>query len=342
MKPFAAALLIVAPVYASAGNFTLFAGNNVNLEQGTKVTGNVAAGGIVNAKYQSSVKGNVLANGAVNVEQAAVVNGNIESAGKVHMKYQSTVNGKISTSTTDKSAVTLEQGSVVGGNVYHNSGTKLTANWGSSYVSDVVGPVTGPAMDVLPGASAFNAGTTLFNLNAYQSGALGQGTYGRINLGYDSTLKLTAGNYYFDSLDIGGYGKLIFDLAGGAINLYIKNNVNIGQNFEFEAINGSASSIYTETLGNYDLGINGQWYGTLFGSGANSNLHFNQNATIGGTFMARNNIQLDINSVVVGLPSQPDKGIPSNDVPLPGTLALMGLGLLAMAGAHRRSRATNQ
>ncbi|WP_342118170.1 polymer-forming cytoskeletal protein [Pseudoduganella sp. OTU4001] len=335
MKLFAAALLIAAPVYASAGPYTLFAGNNVNLEQGTRVTGNVEAGGIVNAKYQSTVKGNVQANGAVNIEQAAVVNGNIESAGKVHMKYQSTATGKVSTSTTDNVAVTLEQGSVVG-NVHHNTGTKLTANWGSSYVSDIVGPVSGPALDVLPGATAFSAGTTLFQLNASQTGALGKGQYGKINLGFDSTLTLSAGSYYFDSLEIGGDGKLIFDLAGGAINLYIKNNVSIGQNFEFETINGSASSIYTETLGNYDLGINGEWYGTLFGSGANSNLHFNQNSTIGGTFMARNNIQLDVGSVVTGLPSQPDKATPGNEIPLPGTFALMGLGLLALAGSRRR------
>lgn len=338
MKSLTVAILVAAPICASAAPFTLFAGNNLNLEQNTKVTGNAGASGIVNAKYQSSVKGNVVAGGAVNVEQDARVDGNVASAGKVHLKYQSSVTGNVTTSTRDKAAVTLEQNAKVDGSINHNAGTKLDAKWGSNFGSETVAPagtpIAAPSLDVLPGATAFSVGTDAFNLNASNTGSMSQGKYGKVHLGWDSTLTLSAGSYYFDSLEIGGDGKLVFDLSGGAINLFILNNVSIGQNFEFETLNGSASSIYTETHGNYDLGLNGEWYGTLFGSGASSNLHFNQNSTLGGTFLARNNIDLNLDSIVTGMP---DQGTPANGIPTPGTLPLLGMGLLALAGLRRRN-----
>lgn len=334
MKAIAALLLVAAPVFASAGPYTIYAGKNVELNQETKVTGNVAAGGNLDMKYQAQVQGNVTATGKVTVEQGAKVFGNVASADKVHLKYESTVTGKVETSTRENVAVTLEQASKVG-NVVHNSGTKIDAKWGANYANDMIASVNAPALDVLPGATPFSVGSNAFNLGPYTAGALGQGKYGKINLGTDSTLTLTAGSYYFDSLDIGGFGKLIFDLQGGAINIYVQNNIKIGQDFEFDVLNGSATSIYTETKGNYDLGINGEWYGTLFGSGDKSNLHFNQNSTIGGTFLARQNIQLDIYSTVVGLPSGNDQA-QSGKIPLPGSLPLLGLGLLALATLRRR------
>lgn len=317
----------------------MYAGKNIELNQQTKVTGNVAAGGNLDMKYQAQVVGNVTTTGKTTIEQGAKVTGNVAAGDKVHLKYESTVTGNVTTSSRDNVAVTLEQASKVG-NVVHNSGTALEAKWGSNYAKDVIAagnaPITAPVLDVLPGASPFTVGSTAFDLAAYKTGALAQGKYGKVNLGTDSTLTLTAGSYYFDSLDIGGFGKLIFDLKGGDIKLYVLNNIKIGQDFEFDVLNGSAAGIYTETMGNYDLGINGEWYGTLFGSGDKSNLHFNQNATLGGTFLARQNIQLDIYSTFVGLPTGNDQN-QSGKVPLPGTLPLLGLGLVALATLRRRS-----
>ena len=331
MKAITAILLAAAPVFATAGPYAIYAGKNVDLHQETKVTGNVAAGGNLYINYKAQVAGNVTATGKVNVEQGAKVVGDVVSADKVHLKYESTVTGKVETSTKEKVAVTLEQASKVG-NVVHNSGTTVDVKWGANPGKDIIAPVTAPSLDVLPGATPFTVGTNAFDLGAYTTGSLAQGKYGKVNLGTDSTLTLTAGSYYFDSLDIGGFGKLIFDLKGGAINIFVLNNIKIGQDFEFDTINGSAASIYTETRGNYDLGINGEWYGTLFGSGDKSNLHFNQNATLGGTFLARQNIQLDIYSTLVGLPGSP----PVVDDGFLKLRPLLGLGLLALATLRRR------
>lgn len=335
MKAITALLLVAAPVFANAGPYTIYAGKNVELNQETKVTGNVAAGGNLDMKYQSQVQGNVATTGKLTLEQGSKVFGNVAAANTVHAKYEATVTGKIETSARDKVAVTLEQASKVG-NVVHNAGTAIDAKWGANYAKDIIAPVSAPSLDVLPGASPFTVGSNVFNLDAYTTGALGQGKYGNVKLGTDATLTLSAGSYYFDSLDVGGFGKLIFDLSGGAIKLYVLNNIKIGQDFEFDVLNGSAANIYTETKGNYELGINGEWYGTLFGSGDKSNLHFGQNATLGGTFLARQNIQLDIYSTVVGLPSGTDQG-QSGKIPLPGSLPLLGLGLLALATLRRRN-----
>ncbi|XLZ72050.1 polymer-forming cytoskeletal protein [Massilia sp. SR12] len=334
MKAITALLLVAAPVFASAGPYTFYAGKNVELNQETKVTGNVAAGGNLDMKYKSQVQGNVTTTGKITLEQGSKVSGNIATTGTVHAKYESTVTGKVETSTRENVAVTLEQAAKVS-NVVHNSGTIVDKKWGANLAKDTIAPVNAPVLDVLPGATPFAVGSNVFNLGDRTTGALGQGKYGKVNLGYDSTLTLGAGSYYFDSLDIGGFGKLIFDLSGGAINLYVLNNINIGQDFEFDVLNGSAANIYTETKGNYELGINGEWYGTLFGSGEKSNLHFGQNATMGGSFLARQNIQLDIYSTVVGLPSGADQS-QSGKIPLPGSLPLLGLGLLALATLRRR------
>lgn len=339
MKKLSAALLLATPVFAHAAPFTLFAGKNIALEQGTKVSGDIAAKGNLQAKIGTEVNGNVLATGNVTLEQNANVRGDVSSGSKVNLKYQSQVGGKVSTSTSDKTAVTLEQGAKVGGTITHQEGTKLTTKVDASHGGEVFANVAAPALHELPKATTFSAGTTAFNLNAYTSGTLAGGYYGGVNIGYDSTLTLTSGSYYFDSLNVNADGKFIFDLSGGAINLYIKKDVNIGEKFEFVTVNGSAGNIYTETLGSWNQGSHGAWYGTLFGSGSDSTLHFNQHSTLGGTFLATKNIQLDLNTTVAGLPSAPNQGTPSAEVPLPGTLALMGLGLLALAGLRRRGAA---
>jgi cytoskeletal protein CcmA (bactofilin family) len=337
MKKLSAALLLATPVLAHAAPFTLFAGKNIALEQGTRVAGDIAAKGNIQAKIGAEIKGNILATGNVTLEQSANVRGDINAGSKVNLNYQSQVGGKVSTSTSDRTAVTLEQGAKVGGTISHKEGTKLTTGIDASHGGEVFTSVTAPALQELPKATTFSAGTTAFNLNAYTSSTLAGGSYGGVNIGYDSTLTLSAGSYYFDSLNVNAEGKFIFDLSGGAINLYIKKDVNIGEKFEFVTLNGSAGDIYTETLGNWNQGSSGAWYGTLFGSGTDSTLHFNQNSTIGGTFLATKNIQLDLNSTVTGLPSQPSQETPGAQVPLPGTLSLMGLGLLALAGLRRRS-----
>jgi hypothetical protein len=288
LKAIVAALVLATPVFANATPFTLFAGKNVNLEQSTKVTGDVAAKGNIDGKLGSQVSGNLVAGGNVTLEQNATVSGNATAGGKVVQKIDSKVAGT------------------------------------------AAGKTSSPSLDTMPLATNFSSGGKAFGLNAYAADKMNEGKYGKVNVGYDSTLTLTAGSYYFDSLTVSADSKFIFDLSGGDINLFINGNVNIGSNFDFQMLNGTANDIYTETKGNWEQGAFGEWFGTLFASGADSNLHFNQGSTLGGTFMARKNIQLDIGSVVSAMPSDSAK------VPVPGSLPLLAIGLMALALFSRR------
>lgn len=289
LKTFAVAAILAAPVFANAMPFTLLAGGNIDLEQGTKVTGDVGAKGNIHAKYESQVTGNVTAGGNVTLEQKSQIKGNATAGKNVDVKYQADVTGK------------------------------------------VTGKTNSPSLDALPAATDFKAGGKAYGLKSGATAEMATGSYGNVNLEYDTTLKLTAGTYYFDSLTVGAESSLVFDLSGGAINLFIKNNVNIGSKFDFEMLNGTANDIYTETQGNWTQGAWSEWFGTLFASGANSNMHFNQDSRLGGTFIARKNIQLNFGSTVIAMPEE------TSGVPVPGSLPLLAIGLASLALFRRRN-----
>lgn len=288
LKALAAAAILAAPIFAHATPFTLLAGGNINLEQGTKVTGDVGAKGNIHSKYESQVTGNVSAGGNVTLEQKSQIKGNATAGMQVEVKYQADVTGT------------------------------------------VAGKTNSPSLNTLPASTDFKAGGKAYGLKSGATAELATGSYGKVNLEYDSTLKLSAGTYYFDSLTVGAESAFIFDLSGGAINLFINGNVNIGSGFDFEMLNGRANDIYTETRGNWTQGMAGEWFGTLFASGTDSNLHFNQDSRLGGTIIARKNIQLDLGSTVTAMPEDTAK------VPAPGTLPLLAIGLLSLAFFRRR------
>ncbi|WP_426171362.1 DUF7305 domain-containing protein [Pseudoduganella sp. R-34] len=291
MKPkfLALAAILTVPAFANATPLTLFAGNNVTLEQGSKVTGDVGAKGNVTVKYGSQVTGNVAAGRNITLEQNSQIKGNATAGNQVEVKYQANVTGNVS------------------------------------------GKTNSPTLNTLPPATDFKSGGNAYGLKSGATAVLAGGQYGNVNLEYDSTLKLTAGTYYFDSLTVGAESAFIFDLSGGAIKLFIKNHVNIGSNFDFEMLNGTANDIYTETTGNWTQGAWGEWFGTLFASGANSNMHFNQGNKLGGIFMAGKNIQLDLDTIVTAMPEENSK------VPVPGSLPLLAIGLASLALLRRRN-----
>lgn len=266
----------------------------------------------------------LLAGKNVSLEQGVKVSGDVGAKGNVDAKINSQVLGNVASGGN----ITLEQSAKINGNA--TAGGNVTNKIDSKVSGNILNHTVSPTLNSLPAATSFTVGTQAFRLNANGSGQISEGRYGKVNLGMGSTLTLTAGSYYFESLQVSAESNFIFDLAGGDINLYILGNVNIGSNFDVEMLHGGAGDIYTETKGNWEQGAFGEWYGTLFGSGAGSNLHFNQGSVLDGTFMANKNIQLDIGTEVSGMASE------ASEVPVPGSLPLLAIGLLPLAFVLRR------
>ena len=99
--------MLSAPVFANATPFTLFAGGNVDLEQGTRVTGDVGAKGNANVKYDAQVTGNVSAGGNITLEQKSQIKGDATAGNKVEVKYQANVSGDVAGKTNSPSLNTL-------------------------------------------------------------------------------------------------------------------------------------------------------------------------------------------------------------------------------------------
>jgi hypothetical protein len=311
------------------GNGALSGGNNLNI----LASGNVIFNGNVTLGGSGQVSGNINSGGNVNLGNNSVVNGYVRAAGTVDLGGQTTVSGNVDAGAASGVAVTLGNGTHVAGAVTHRSGTTVSAGSTATYGSNVIGSPAAPVAYVptaLAAATSFTAGTLDINKNGGETTNLGAGKYHDINLGSNNTLLLTAGNYYFNSLSMAGGGKIDFDLTGGAIKLFFAQDVNFGTSLDVSLLGGDASDIYTEVLGNWDQSGGGEWFGTVFGSAVGSDLHFGNNSTLIGQFIARDTLRIDGGSDVSLL--QADVA----SVPEPSTLLLGTIALLGLAISRRR------
>lgn len=125
-----------------------------------------------------------------------------------------------------------------------------------------------------------------------------------------------------------------FDLSGGAINLYVTGNVNIGNHLDVNLIGGASSGLHAETKGDWSQDGFGEWFGTIYASGANSDLHFGQNSALTGSFLAAHNLSINGDSVV-NLREAP---VGASAIPEPVSVLLAALGLAGLALSRRRPR----
>ncbi len=113
--------------------------------------------------------------------------------------------------------VTLQNGNIITGTVYHAPGTTLTHGSPFFIGGEVVGD---PELPAFPAASPCGSGGTSYNLGNGQILTLAPNSYGSVRLGGACTLKLSSGVYYFGELKSGNGLKLQVDLTGGPLQIH--------------------------------------------------------------------------------------------------------------------------
>jgi PEP-CTERM motif len=305
--------------------------NSLGTVSTASTSGPITAGGDVSAS--GTVVGNVLAGGnfasgvfnqiqgSIGANKSVTINGSDFFQGGAH-----TVTGNVVFGTT----FTINPGATVGG----------TVTQGTSGVNPLTfSPVT------LPPAGTFAAGGADVTVNTFQSLTLPPGSYGALSLAGGGNLTLTAGNYFFTSINSAGpfgFGFINLDLTNGPINVFVTGDINLINSFEenvvIKGVNQTDPTLgqqvfFESETGNINLA--GFAFNSLFGTffAPNGNIsaatfsNLNGSLIAGGTVTTGSGtINFEGSSNLAGAPAGP---MPT--VPEPSSLALLSLGGLALA-----------
>jgi prepilin-type N-terminal cleavage/methylation domain-containing protein len=239
-----------------------------------EVYGNIVTGGDLIMKNNSLVAYDVFVNNTVNVSNGASVSGNVNCNGTV------IANGTIS------GYVNLSPEGTISGTGYDPG--KLIDEGGISPLK---------FYNPLPPATTFNVGADPITVINNGNKDLLPGKYGNIVLNNNSSLNLTAGKYYFNSLSAENPGCTIninFTSSTDTIQIFIANNVN-GANGAVVKVNGGGddrySRVYTEVQGNFSW--NGCWQGTLFVPNGNTSFTNNTSYSLNGAIYSGGTLIVD-------------------------------------------------
>jgi cytoskeletal protein CcmA (bactofilin family) len=322
----------------NAGSITQGLMGGGHLGAGSMTTGNVTFNGYVDLSANTKI-GNINSGGFVDTGMNTVVTGNIRAGEKVTVSANAKVTGNVDAGKAAGEAISVAANAKVTGAATHAAPTTLSVANGASVGSNVIAAPAAPtayAPTVLAAKTAFSAGATNISMGAGKTTTLAAGTWGDITLGMNNTFNLSSGTYYFNSLKMGANNFFNFDLRGGDIALYFVNDVSIGQDLKVTLDGGDAGDMYAETTGNWSQGSGGEWFGTVFGSGATSDLSFGMNNVLTGAFYARDDFHLGANGIV-NLAALEIDPIVSANVPEPSSILLGAIGLLGLGFGRRRA-----
>lgn len=304
------------------------AGSDLQVAASATYHGNVTTGGALNGGAYNTFGGNVLAQGNVTFSNGTQVSGTVGSNGAVTAGLSTTFTGKV----TNPSTFSM-------GSFSSNPGGHVTGTVGVSPAT--VAPVG------LPPATAFTSGGANVTLNTFDDVTLSPGKYGTLTMNGSTTLRLSGGNYYFDSITAPGtFQDLYLDTTHGPINVFVSGDVNFkrlypyvnGIDYELDSTHqidpSLAGNVLLESHGNVNL--IGDFFGTIFAP--TGDITTGTIGSVTGSLVAGHDAIIGSSNSV----SVPSSYVPSAylaaAIPEPGTVGMVVIGAGAMVLGRRRRR----
>jgi len=254
----------------------LASNTSVNLSGGAYVEQAVGSGGKYSAGTKAQVGASATANGACNMAGGASVGADLDCGGNAAMGTKAQVKGDL----TAAGSVHMTGGASVGGTVTAQGKPKAYS----------------PAK--LPPATTFTTGGAKVARAGGSVATLAPGSYGAVSVGTKSTLHLSAGDYYLDSLAVSGGSKVIVDLSGGRLRLFVSGNLALGTKARVVLNGGAPSRVMTEVHGKFSLSGGAVWAGLVFAP--KGDIALGTKAQLQGQLVAGGKVSLSGGSTVEG------------------------------------------
>lgn len=297
----------------TTGEVTIENGNNI-------IEGDIITGNHVMIKTSGHIiKGDINANGQVMIENDSnTVEGDINAGNHVMIKTnQNVVKGSINAE--DKVQIDGDNNTVEGD---INAGKKVEINGHNNTVKGKINEdVSNPIKPKQPITSEVPLHTfEIGNKDVYEKSNeyyISPGAYRNLILKDRDTVKITAGNYYFNSANSATDISLKLDLSDGPINIFAKENISFGDRLKvfvsydgmnYTEVNDNfvnnnrglaielAGKVYWETYNNFSLSNDSYFLGTVL---AGKNISIGHRSKLIGAYIANKGISGELVETII-------------------------------------------
>jgi len=306
-------------------------GYGITIDQNSTISGDIiskSSSNEVKINQNATINGNVCSEYNLTVDQNAVVNGSTFSKGSTTLNQKSSVRGSLNSSAVSTSqdsivalaSISIDQNANVNHTYTDNDGNdktkfdniyygttkdiKSSANVDPNNVFKTTTSQQNTSCDSTSAPVHTEEKYFLTTKTSVTADPLPPGGYNILNNSQNNSLHLSSGNYYFESINFDQNNSLYLDLTSGAINIYVKGDVKLSQNFkvyakskddtDYNQISTSSFNkklslnVYLETLGSFTMDQNSQWLGIIF---ATKDIKISQKSYIIGTYFRNGNIK---------------------------------------------------
>jgi PKD repeat protein len=255
--------------------------------------------------------------------------GHIGSGGDVILSDRSTAAGNV----TSRSDVELWPGSFVGGDVTAAGQVEVAS---SAEVSGTIdeGANVAPIPPISPVEFSFSAAKGSVVVRPGETLELPPGKYGTLQVREGAALRLSAGRYTFEWIQVKKEATIEFDLGDGWINIDVVKNVDMleGVTMAITSDEGQANDILFRIMGqSVNLHQNGLFLGTFVAPSAN--VQMGEGSELTGALYGRK-VDLKERSRIVGMPARDLFALIQLNPEIGNSVVGMALPLPATLGFH--------